>query len=149
MEMVEGTLRANTASYSMWRMVCPECNRTHPETAKRCHPCNNANLSVKCCTFESRIAEYFAALRTCELWPSSKHGSLSAGELVPKMAEILNSVSVHKCNGAELCPLKRETIRLKERALSVLGGTKGVTDGVSTRVRFPVTYYFPESASVL
>jgi len=127
MEMVERTLRATAASsYSMWRKACQICDRTHPETAKKCHPCDNANLFVKCCTFETRIASYFAALSTCELWPSSEHGSLSAGELVPKMAKIPNSVSVHKCDGAELCPLKQETIRLKERALRVLGDAKGV-----------------------
>jgi len=126
MEKVEGKLRETTACYSMWRMVCPGCNRMHPDTARKCYTCNNVNLSVKCCTFELRIAEYFAALRTCKLWPSSEHGSLSAGELVPKMAEIPNSVSVHKCNGAELCPLKQETIRLVERALRLLGDAKGV-----------------------
>lgn len=108
MEQVEWKLRQTTASYTMWRIVCPECNRTHPDTAKKCHPCNNTCLSVKYCNFEVRIAEYFAALRTCGLWPSSMYGSLSAGELVAKMVDIPDSVSDHKCKGAQVCPFNRK-----------------------------------------
>lgn len=111
----------------MWRVLCPECNKTHPDTAKKCHPCNNTNLSVKYCTFEVRIAEYFAALRTCELWPFSMHGNLSAVELTEKMVDVPDSVSNHKCLGANLCPLKREAARLKEKALSILEAAQGVS----------------------
>jgi len=91
MEIVEWKLRLTTTSHTMWRIVCLECNRTHPDTAKRCHPCNNANLSVMYCTFEARIAEYFATLRACGLWPSAMHGSLLAGEFAAKMANGLES----------------------------------------------------------
>jgi len=55
------------------------------------------------------------------------HGSLSAGELAGKMADVPDSVSGHKCKGAQSCPLKQETVRLKERALTILEAARGVS----------------------
>jgi len=66
-----------------------------------------------------RIAKASAALRTCTFVAFFMHGSVLAGKLVRKMADIPDSVFDDKYKAAQLCPPKQATIRVKERALAI------------------------------
>jgi ribosomal protein L40E len=58
LQSVEGRLRDNKKCYIMQSLVCMCCGRTHPISARKCHPCSNINLLVKYCTSDYRIAEF-------------------------------------------------------------------------------------------
>lgn len=69
-QSVENLLRNCRACYEIQGLDCFLCGRLHPAQAKKCHPCNNAELHSKHCTVDSRVAGYFVALRQAELWPT-------------------------------------------------------------------------------
>lgn len=50
--------------------LCMVCERRLLAEVKKCHPCYNSILQ-EYYTSQTRIAEHFAVLRRCELWPSS------------------------------------------------------------------------------
>ena len=72
-QSVENLLRNCRACYEIQGLDCFLCGRSHPAQAKKCHPCNNAELHSKHCTVDSRVAGYFATLRQAELWPQWSH----------------------------------------------------------------------------
>lgn len=43
LQSVEGRLRDNKKCYVMQSLVCMCCGRTHPSSARKCHPCSISN----------------------------------------------------------------------------------------------------------
>lgn len=122
---VEGLLRRNQRGYEMQGLVCMCCGRTHPSAARKCHPCSNRILYDKYCTSDYRVAEYFAALRESNLWPSLEpFQNCSADEIALRISRIRVNLR-HSCQ-ATSCPLDSELNMLVGEANMITGSVKGL-----------------------
>ncbi|KAE8136573.1 hypothetical protein BDV38DRAFT_249286 [Aspergillus pseudotamarii] len=125
LQAVEDLLRKSQKYYIMDGLVCPNCARTHPSEARKCHPCKNGDLITKYCNSDSRIAEYFAILGKANLWPSVEpFQSCSATEIalrISQSAQILR----HSCQGL-WCPLQSELNMLVRKVNGIIGSVKGL-----------------------
>jgi ribosomal protein L40E len=125
-QSVETTLRQNKSGYEMQRQVCMNCGRTPPMEARKCHPCNNPTLYQRYCTFESRVAEYFAILAKEELWPSVTPFEIcSLSDLVLRLTCAKNDVK-HSCVAGSRCPLNSELGQLCDRVCRFETGVIGL-----------------------
>ena len=116
LESIEGSLKNYSVGYVIQGLVCMSCERTHPALAKKCHPCHNNELFVKYCTTDHRVAEYFAALRKAELWPSlNPFQTFAASDLAFPMACAKNDLR-YNCAAGYSCPLQLELAALERMA---------------------------------
>ncbi|KAK3947026.1 hypothetical protein QBC32DRAFT_271528 [Pseudoneurospora amorphoporcata] len=126
LQSTEGRLREQKARYTMPGFVCVNCGRIHPDTAKKCHPCNNTDLFSRRCTSDYRVAEYFTILRRCELWPSLEpFATLALSDLAFRF-KCAQTDYKHQCGAKEDCPLRRELELLSERVQWILKCIKGI-----------------------
>lgn len=126
MQSVELSLRNEQKGYFITGKVCVTCGRTLPDSAKRCHPCSNNDLYLKICNSDSRIAEYFAALRKAELWPSVKpFDTCSPSDLAFRISRAKTDLG-HNCSGLFSCPLETELEKLNNQIHSTLKNIEGL-----------------------
>ncbi|PLB45999.1 hypothetical protein P170DRAFT_512599 [Aspergillus steynii IBT 23096] len=125
LQSVEGRLRDNQAGYLMQGLLCVLCGRTHPDTARKCHHCKNNNLIDKYCTSDSRIAEYFAALRKSRLWPSLEAFQNSSADEIASFISQIRRALRHSCHTIS-CPLESELDRLTKSANEIIGEVRGI-----------------------
>ena len=95
-----------------------------PENAKKCHRCNNSNFHPEFRNQESRIAQYFVALRQAELWPLAVL-SPSVTRLAQSMTRAIRSLR-HECAGGVACPLQQQVLNLSMDALEIRGKVTGL-----------------------
>ena len=125
LQSVEGRLRDNQAGYPMQGLVCMLCGRTHPDTARKCHNCNNRNLIDKYCTSDSRVAEYFAALRKSRLWPSLEAFQNFSVDEIASLISQARWAPGHSCRTAS-CPLISQLDRLNKSVSRIIGEVEGI-----------------------
>jgi hypothetical protein len=104
----------------MTGLLCKDCGRIHPDTAKKCRPCSNVELLSRCCTSDFRVAEYFAVLRRCGLWPSIDPFTTFALLDVASRFQRAQIDHRHQCGARETCPLRRELELLSGRVQQIL-----------------------------
>ena len=129
LQTVEKTLSGNKTSYMFDgdAKICINCGDVCGNSAKYCYSCRNGNLTIKCCTKDHRIAEYFAALRASRLWPSLEpFQSCSTEEIASRISLASNSVKKHNCK-AGYCPLKQQLDNLVKKMNVIIGEAKGLT----------------------
>ncbi|KAK5994309.1 hypothetical protein PT974_04782 [Cladobotryum mycophilum] len=126
LQRVEEKLRENHHGYSMPGVMCMNCGRTHPDNAKKCHPCNNTVLYEKHCTSEYRVADYFAILKRAGLWPSIVPFKKFSATSIALMLTSARIEHKHQCEAEEVCPLRRELERVDGRVTGVLIGMEGL-----------------------
>ena len=106
-----------------------------PAKAKVCRPCNCSVFYQKRCTGETRVAEYFAFLGKCKLWPPmTSDRTISLSKLVPRVAVEVNVKNYsgtltsfeHYCLGGESCPLVGEVRRLHGAGETLLKEDHGI-----------------------
>jgi hypothetical protein len=107
-------------------LVCMSCGRIHPDTAKKCHPCNNTELIDRHCTSDYRVAEYFAILRRCELWPSLNPFTTCALSDITFRIKCAQTDHKHQCGARADCPLRRELDGLVDRVQRTLKDIKRI-----------------------
>jgi ribosomal protein L40E len=108
LQTVDLSLRTVQTCYTMQALVCLGCGRTLPIEAKKCHPCNNSNLSRKHCTSDHRVAEYFVVLRKLRVWPSPTSFQLRSAEDLASHISNAKRVLKHRCGAGFFCPLQIE-----------------------------------------
>ena len=123
-QSVEGYLRKCRVCYEIQGLGCFLCGRSHPAQAKKCHPCNNAELHSKHCTVDSRVAGYFATLRQAELWPTVVPFRRNSVSDLAFRISCANNDLRHSC-GAWICPLKQELEKLDQRVQKPIKGIRG------------------------
>lgn len=112
LQETDAELRLYERTHIMTFMDCNECGRRHPLSAKRCRPCGNSGLQEARCTRDSRVSDYFSALRLVGLWPSVQpFETLSVSELLVRIRQARDE-NKHKCAAELNCPLKARLDRL-------------------------------------
>lgn len=106
METVETSLQEHGFGYRMDGQICGWCGFGHSSDAKECIYCRKAELLPEYCSRESRIAQYFSALRYAELWPFSE--ALRNSSISDITSRICRAVEKgrHDCAAKRECPLK-------------------------------------------
>lgn len=107
---VEESLRDHQKGHAIQDQAkeCRLCGREYPALAQMCNHCDNFRLQSKICTSDSRISQYFVALRKVSIWPSLKpFRTLSAFEISSSIA-LLNTYLQPGCTGENSCPLFKE-----------------------------------------
>ena len=108
----------------MTGLCCSSCDRTLPANARRCHPCDNTDLFGKRCTTEYRIADLFATLGRCQLWPSlGPFTECTISEILSRF-QSAKSDHRHQCSAGYDCPLKRELETLSNIANYIVENMK-------------------------
>ena len=136
LQTVEKTLSGNKTSYMFDgdAKICINCGDVCGNSAKYCYSCRSGNLTIKCCTKDHRIAEYFAALRASRLWPSLEpFQSCSTEEIASRISLASNSVNKHNCK-AGYCPLKQQLDNLVKKVNVIIGKAKGLTLSVASGI---------------
>lgn len=111
LQSTETLLRQHQTCHIVQNLFCTSCGRSLPLNAKKCHPCSNTELAQRYCTSETRVSDYFAIMRRCELWPSiGPFQSCSISELASRF-EFTKFDTKHSCEAASRCPLQ---VRLEE-----------------------------------
>lgn len=125
LQSVESLLRQG-GGFAMNSRLCTDCGRRLPATAKKCHPCYCSTLQDEYCTSQTRIAEYFAVLSKCELWPSlGPFQKCTVLELVERF-DCLKEDNQHQCSVKLDCPLARALERLKAKVDRIVKNTRGI-----------------------
>jgi ribosomal protein L40E len=125
LETVETLLRQTQKYYDVQKLVCISCGRRLPTEAKQCHPCRNVSLVQKYCTMDSRIADHFEILRTCELWPSTEiFQSCSDSDIVFRFMCAKRDLK-QECAMASLCPLRLAVESLSTRVHQIEKSVQG------------------------
>ena len=107
-EGVESSLRQKSNMYPMHQMECIRCGRRHPQSAKKCHPCNNDNLRQRYCADETRIADFCLILReACLFGVEERFDSLSVASIIERLSFTSKTLK-HSCDAEDNCPLKLE-----------------------------------------
>ncbi|KAB8235721.1 uncharacterized protein BDW43DRAFT_269478 [Aspergillus alliaceus] len=127
LQSVEGRLRADQRCHAMQGRICMICGRTHPISARKCHPCGNSDLYIKHCTSDYRVAEYFNALRKSSLWPSLEPFQNCSAEEIALYISHTKSFLRHSCEAESSCPLHLEFDLLLKRVNGILGRVKGLS----------------------
>lgn len=127
LQSTEGKLQEHKVGYTMPGFVCISCGRIHPDTAKKCHPCNNTDLLSRHCTSDYRVAEYFTILGRCKLWPSLEPFATQALSTIAFRFKCAQTDHRHQCRAKEDCPLRRELELLSDRVQRILKGMKGIS----------------------
>lgn len=118
-QSVEGLLRNSRVCYEVQGLDYFLCGQSCPAQAKKCHPCNNAELHYKHCTVDSRVAG-----RQAKLWPTVvPFWKYSVTDLAFRISCANNNLR-HSC-GAWICPLKQELEKLDQRVQKTIKGTRG------------------------
>lgn len=115
------------AGYPMSRRVCMDCGRIYQDTARKCYPCNNTGLVDKYCTIDHRVAEYFAILTRCELWPSMTTSTPRTLSEIAAQFKVAATAHGHQCAAKNNCPLIRELVHLQYGIQVSLNGLKGIS----------------------
>jgi ribosomal protein L40E len=123
---VEGSLRRNRRCYSMQGQFCTGCGSTLPTEAKKCGLCRNNNLGQTYCSMESRIAEYFAALRTSGLWPSTEPFHNCSISNIALRFQCLKKDLKHDCAVASQCPLRLVIEELRNKVRCIEGNVRDI-----------------------
>ncbi|RAL06798.1 BTB/POZ domain-containing protein [Aspergillus homomorphus CBS 101889] len=126
LQSIEEALRNNQRGYEMDGLVCACCGKTHPIGARKCHSCRNDQLSVKHCTGDYRVAEYFSALRKLELWPSVQPFRICSAETIAMRISRVKTNLRHGCGAGKACPLELEVDFLGRKVNGFLGKVKGL-----------------------
>lgn len=93
-------------------LICTHCQGGNPADAKMRHNCDKLGPTLRACTRESRIAEYFSCLEFHELWPSVEAFTTLSPATILELIEDMRDVQVHGCDAGEGCRLKLELKRL-------------------------------------
>ncbi|KAJ6197799.1 hypothetical protein J3E72DRAFT_269392 [Bipolaris maydis] len=110
LQYVEHSLRGSSRCYDTWQLLCTQCGRSLPGNAKKCHPCRNTELPTKYCTSETRIAEYFEALRKAELWPTlGSFAACSVSDIASRFARARKGMR-HTCEAEMMTGLEKVEI---------------------------------------
>jgi hypothetical protein len=126
LQNVESSLRQSPRCYKTSQLVCTACGSALPEYAKKSHRCHNSDFPLKYCTSESRIAEYFAALRQVELWPTTKpFGMRSVSDIVCRITRAKTDPD-HICAAGVYCPLLMNLNALSETANRIKANINGL-----------------------
>lgn len=112
---IESPLRLSLHCYEMAHRMWTQCGRTFPEVAMKCHPCCNTDLSVKFCTNETRVANYFAKLQQVGLWPTVEpFRRFSVSSITSRLYRAQQNLK-HTCMADTFCPLRIHLSDLVER----------------------------------
>lgn len=125
-QSVDERLGEQRSVYSMSGLTCNLCDRVHPDTAKKCHPCKNTALVGRHCTAEYRVAECFGVLRRHELWPTIEYFDTSALAEIAFRLQCAQTNHKHQCAARGLCPLRCVLEQLSDEAQRVLHDIRGL-----------------------
>ncbi|KAJ6282176.1 hypothetical protein J3E71DRAFT_361123 [Bipolaris maydis] len=126
LQYVEHSLRGSSRCYDTWQLLCTQCGRSLPGNAKKCHPCRNTELPTKYCTSETRIAEYFEALRKAELWPTlGSFAACSVSDIASRFARARKGMR-HTCEAGNSCSLVTSLDLLFKKAEEAQVGAVGL-----------------------
>ncbi|KAL7818375.1 hypothetical protein V8C26DRAFT_397482 [Trichoderma gracile] len=123
LQSTEGRLRSEQSYFPMPGILCTSCGRDLPAEARQCRRCCTTDLFKKICNTDYRVAEYFAVLTRCGLWPSIEpFTTMSLSNIVSRFK---CAVTDHQCGASASCPLKCEQVKLSHRAQQALDNVKG------------------------
>lgn len=135
LQSTESILRDLKRGYAMVGLLCMDCERVHPDTARKCHHCNNADLQSRQCTSDFRVAEYFAVLRRSELWPAIEPFTSCTLSDIALRFQNAQKDKKHQCDAISDCPLKTQVDALCRRVHLILERMKGIS--IDGRVVMP------------
>ncbi|KAK3906043.1 hypothetical protein C8A05DRAFT_12187 [Staphylotrichum tortipilum] len=128
LQLVEASLQLENRGSRTGCRLCQNCGRRLPPAAKKCSSClNSSGLQVSYCTCQTRVAEYFAVLRRCNLWPSVRpFKECTISELANRFARAEDD-RLHRCNAGRDCALRKALERLSERVDKIVSDVAGVS----------------------
>lgn len=132
LQNAENSLREQRRPFEMIEWFCMRCGAVYPAALARCSfpRCHGEDIVNKgYCTSNDRVAEYFAALRRCDLWPTIKpFATLPLAQIAARVAGAEDEAGTrHHCGGGAHCPLRRELRRIDERVQGIIGSLRRIS----------------------